>query len=118
MKSIFKNYISWSGQLPTSASSILTLYDPKGIFTPLDLPNNVLEWYTDAQNDASILKNQVNNIKLLNELQNFYQAKMDNSVTERRALMTMLQDLKPAIDLHNKMGQYISGVSSVKLVKK
>ncbi|HPX75748.1 MAG TPA: hypothetical protein PLW77_04110 [Bacteroidales bacterium] len=118
MKSIFKNYISWSGQLPTSASSILTLYDPKGIFTPLDMPNNVLEWYTDAQKDASILKNQVNNIKLLNELQNFYQAKMDNSINERRALLNILQDLKPAIELHNKMGQYISGVSSVKLVKK
>ncbi len=118
MKSIFKNYISWSGQLPTSASSILTLYDPKGIFTALDLPNNIIEWYTDAQNDASILKNQVNNIKLLNQLHDFYKAKMDNSINERRALLNILQDLKPAIELHNKMGQYISGVSSVKLVKK
>ncbi|HNY43917.1 MAG: hypothetical protein QM212_03985 [Bacteroidota bacterium] len=118
MKSIFKNYISWSGQLPTSASSILTLYDPKGIFTALDLPNNIIEWYTDAQNDASILKNQVNNMKLLNQLHDFYKAKMDNSINERRALLNILQDLKPAIELHNKMGQYISGVSSVKLVKK
>lgn len=118
MKSIFKNYISWSGQLPTSASSILTLYDPKGIFTALDLPNNIIEWYTDAQNDASILKNQVNNMKLLNQLHDFYKAKMDNSINERRALLNILQDLKPAIELHNKMGQYISGVNSVKLVKK
>ncbi len=118
MKSIFKNYISWSGQLPTSASSILTLYDPKSIFTALDLPNNIIEWYTDAQNDASILKNQVNNMKLLNQLHDFYKAKMDNSINERRALLNILQDLKPAIELHNKMGQYISGVSSVKLVKK
>lgn len=118
MKSIFKNYISWSGQLPTSASSILTLYDPKGIFTALDLPNNIIEWYTDAQNDASILKNQVNNMKLLNQLHDFYKAKMDNSINERRALLNILQDLKPAIELHNKMGKYISGVSSVKLVKK
>lgn len=117
MKSIIKNYVTWSNHLPTSSADILTLYDPKGIFTALDLPRNVLEWYTEAQSDASILKNQANNIKLLNRLSEFYHEKMQNSTNERKAFVEMQKDLQPAIGFHSKMEQYISKSSSVKLSK-
>ncbi|HNQ69067.1 MAG TPA: hypothetical protein PKN32_11865 [Bacteroidales bacterium] len=118
LRSIFKNYISWGTSIPTSAPDILTIYDPKNIFTPLDLPRKVMGWYEDAQNDAEILKDQVGNIQYLNSLMNFYKQKMDNSVVEKQALVDIINELKPVEAMHTEMGSYISGLSSVKYIAK
>jgi len=118
MRSIFKNYISWGTSIPTSAPDILTIYDPKNIFTPLDLPRKVMGWYEDAQNDAAILKDQVGNIQYLNSLMDFYKQKMDNSVVEKQALVDIMNELKPVETMHAEMESYISGVSSVKYIAK
>jgi hypothetical protein len=118
MRSIFKNYLSWGTSIPSSAPDILTLYDPKNIFTPLDLPRKVMGWYEDAQNDASILKDQVGTMQYLNALSEFYRKKMDNSIVERQAIVDIMNELKPVEAMHSEMQSYISGLSSVKYIGK
>ncbi|MDD3859464.1 MAG: hypothetical protein PHW83_04645 [Bacteroidales bacterium] len=113
LRSIFKNYISWGTSIPTSAPDILTIYDPKNIFTPLDLPRKVMGWYEDAQNDASILKDQVGNIQYLNTLSDFYKQKMDNSVVEKQALVDIMNELKPVEAMHAEMGAYVQSVKGI-----
>lgn len=116
LRSIFKNYISWGTSIPTSAPDILVLYDPKGLFTALDLPRKTMEWYTAAEQDASILKDQANSIQRLNDLLKFYEARRDNFTLERQAIVDLIKGLAPVETMHNEMGAYMSGVKSVKYV--
>ncbi|HQL70097.1 MAG TPA: hypothetical protein PLA77_04655, partial [Bacteroidales bacterium] len=93
---------------------VFTLYDPKNIFTPLDLPRKVMGWYEEAEKDASILKNQANSVKNLSELRTFYQTRMDNFVKERQAIVDMIKDLKPVEDFNTTMQSYMQGQKIVK----
>jgi len=114
LRSIFKNYINWGTSIPTGIEDVFTLYDPKNIFTPLDLPRKVMGWYEEAEKDASILKNQANSVKNLSELRTFYQTRMDNFVKERQAIVDMIKDLKPVEDFNTTMQSYMQGQKIVK----
>jgi hypothetical protein len=114
LKSVFKNYINWGTSIPTSVPDLLTLYDPKGLFTALDLPRKTMEWWEAAENDAGILKDQVNTIQQLNSLLKFYETRRDNFTTERQALVDIINSLKPVEEMHAEMGAYIKSVGSVK----
>lgn len=103
LKSVVKNYINWGTSIPTSIEDMLTLYDPNNIIAPIDLPRKVLGWYEEAENDASILKNQANNIKNLSVLRDHYQSRIDGFVSERKAVTDVINKLKPAADLHKEM---------------
>jgi len=116
LKSVFKNYISWGTSLPTSAPDLLTLYDPKGIFTAVDLPRKTLEWYQEAQEDAAILKDQAGSIKQMNALLSFYEKRRDNYIEERKAIIGILFDLKPVENMHAEMLSYMASAKSVKFV--
>lgn len=118
LRSVFKNYISWGTSIPTSAPDILTQYDPKGIFTAVDLPRKVMGWYEDAQKDASILNDQAGSIKQMNALLSFYEKRRDNYIEERKAIIGILFELKPVEALHSEMKSYISSAKSVKYVPK
>jgi hypothetical protein len=114
LRSVFKNYISWGTSIPTSAPDLLTLYDPKGLFTALDLPRKTMEWWEAAENDAGILKDQVSTIQHLNDLLKFYETRRDNFTSERQALVDIINGLKPVEEMHAEMGTYIKSLSSVK----
>ncbi len=118
LRSVFKNYISWGTTIPSSAPDIFTLYDPKGIFTAVDLPRKVMGWYEDAQNDASILKDQAGSVKQMNALLSFYEERRDNYIDERKAIIGILFELKPAETLNSEMKSYISTNKSIKFVAK
>ncbi|NLA25117.1 MAG: hypothetical protein GX879_09140 [Bacteroidales bacterium] len=107
LRSVFKNYINWSGALPTDLPSLLTIYDPKNIYTPLDLPRNLLSWYEEAENDAGILKNQFSNIKLLSELKNYYTERYQNSLEEAKNINEIVNDLKPIENFGKEVEAYM-----------
>lgn len=114
LKSVFKNYINWGTSIPTSAPDLLTLYDPKGLFTALDLPRKTMEWWEAAENDAGILKDQVSTIQHLNDLLKFYETRRDNFTTERQALVDIINSLKPVEDMHTEMSGYVTNIATVK----
>jgi len=118
LRSIFKNYINWGTSIPTSPEDLLSVYDPKNIFGPIDLPRKVLGWYEEAEKDASILKNQANSIQKLTELRDFYQKRADNFVQERKEFVNIIVGLRPAEKLHAEMQSYISGNSTVEFQAK
>jgi len=113
LRSIFKNYINWGTSIPTGIEDVFTLYDPKNVFTPLDLPRKVMGWYEEAEKDAGILKDQVNSVKNLSELRTFYQNRMDNFVKERQLIVDMITDLKPIEDFNQTMLSYMQGQKTV-----
>jgi hypothetical protein len=106
LRSVFKNYINWGTSIPTGAEDILTIYDPNNIFGPLDIPRKVLDWYTTAESDASILKNQANCIKNMSELREFYLGRTERFVDESKKLNELKTELKPASDKNALLRQY------------
>lgn len=111
LKSVFKNYINWGSGLPTGAENFLTLYDPSNMLGVIDMPRTVMSWYMDAQSDASILKNQVETIKKLSELREFYLNNMSNFVEERKKLQEIINDLKPVKERNDALIGYFNSVS-------
>ncbi|MBN1252163.1 MAG: hypothetical protein JXR51_03100 [Bacteroidales bacterium] len=114
LRSVFKNYISWGTSIPTGAEDLLSIYDPNNIFGNIDIPRKLIGWYTDAQNDAGILKNQAQTIKNLSELREFYLKNMSNFVSERKKLQEIIIDLKPIEERNNALKQYFSSISWAK----
>lgn len=111
LKSVFKNYINWGSGLPTGAENFLTLYDPDNVLGAIDLPRTVMSWYMDAQSDAGILKNQVETIKKLSELREFYLNNMSNFVKERKKLQEIINDLKPIKERNDALTQYFNSIT-------
>lgn len=114
LRSVFKNYINWGTSIPTGAEDILTIYDPNNVFGPLDIPRKVMDWYTTAEKDAGILKNQANTIKNLTELREFYLDRTKRFVDERKKLIELSNDLKPVSDKNMALKQYFSGLGWAK----
>ncbi len=117
-KSVIKNYLSWGTSVPSAPEDLLSVYDPKNIFGPVDLPRKVLGWMEEAEKDASILKDNINTMEQLKALQSFYQGRVDNFITERKEFMHILRDLEPMRDMHNEMKSYISSNSTVEYSEK
>jgi hypothetical protein len=112
-KSVIKNYVSWGTSIPSAPEDILSVYDPRNIFGPVDLPRKVLGWVEEAEKDASILNDQINSMQKLKELQAFYQGRIDNFISERKEFINILNGLKPVEELHKEMKSYINSNSTV-----
>lgn len=108
LRSVFKNYISWGTSIPTGAEDVLSIYDPNNIFGPLDIPRKVMDWYTTAESDAGILKDQANSIKNLTELREFYLERSKRFVNESKKLNELKVELKPVSDKNTILKQYFS----------
>lgn len=115
LKSVFKNYITWSGSLPTGATDFLTLYDPSNVLKVSALPGNVLGWWESANSDATILNNQVKTIKMLSELRKFYLQRMEQSVDERKIIENLLDELQPIKDIDKELRNYFMSIKWAKL---
>ncbi len=110
LKSVFKNYINWGTSIPTSAPDFLVLYDPNSTLTAVSLPAKVMEWWEEANNDASILQNQVQTIKMLSELRKFYLDRMTQSVEERKQIELLIDELQPVKNLHEELKIYFASI--------
>lgn len=115
LRSVFKNYINWGTSIPTGAVDFMTLYDPSSVLTVAAMPGKVMGWWEDANNDASILQNQVQSIKMLSQLQKFYMDRMTKSTEERKQIHVLLDELKPVKALHEELSTYFSGISWAKV---
>lgn len=108
LRSVFKNYINWGTSIPTGAEDILTIYDPKNIFGPLDIPRKILDWYNTAESDAGILKDQAKSIKNMSELREFYLNRTERFVEESKKLNELKIELKPVSDKNAALKQFFS----------
>ena len=110
IKSVIKNYINWGSGLPTGVENFLTLHDPNNVLGVIDLPRTIMGWYQDAENDASILKNQAQTIKKLSELRNFYLNNMANYVNERKKMIEIIHDLSYVKEKNNELKQFFTNI--------
>ncbi|PLX06309.1 MAG: hypothetical protein C0596_17710 [Marinilabiliales bacterium] len=117
-KSVIKNYLSWGTSVPSAPEDLLSVYDPKNIFGPVDLPRKVLGWMEEAEKDASILENNINTMEQLKVLQAFYQGRIDNFITERKEFINILRSLEPMRDMHKEMKSHLSSNSTVSYTDK
>jgi lipoprotein-anchoring transpeptidase ErfK/SrfK len=118
LRSIFKNYINWGTSIPLGVEDLLSIYDPKNIFTPLDLPRKIMSWYEDANNDAGILKDQANNIKNLSELRTYYLKRVESFVKERQALTDIIKELNPVKEINTEAEGVIKSQKGAKYTPK
>ena len=114
LRSVFKNYINWGTSIPTGAEDILTIYDPNNIFGPIDIPRKIMSWYTEAEEDAGILKDQATAIKNMSELREFYLDRTKRFVDERKKLTEIINELKPVETKNNELKSYFSGLGWAK----
>jgi len=111
LKSVFVNYINWSTPIPTVYTDFLTLYDPHLHITPFSLPEKFTRWWEAANKDSSILANQVETIKILSSLREYYLKKMEESVRDRKQVRKMEERLSPVKEIDGSMRSYFFGLS-------
>lgn len=106
LKSVFKNYLDWGSGVP----------GPNDLFGAvpahlqgLVIPSNVLDWYTNAQEDASILKNQAQTIQQLSKLREFYLARLKAFNQENQSIHDEIKAHEPARDLDAQAKAALSG---------
>lgn len=106
LKSVFKNYLDWGSGIP----------GPNDLFgaVPANLqglviPSNILDWYTNAQEDASILKNQAQTIQQLSKLREFYLSRLKTFNQENQAIHDEIKAHGPARDLDAQAKAALTG---------
>jgi len=109
LRSIFKNYISWSGYMPPQLQDVPGALASEAIGS-LDLPRQVMGWYLDAEKDAGILKNQVETIKKLTELRTFYLNNISNYVKERAEIKKLIDEYDTDKQIAEELKQYFEGL--------
>jgi len=114
LRSVFKNYLNWGTSIPSGAEDLLSIYDPDNIFGPLDIPRKLMDWYTEAESDANILKNQANSIKNMSELREFYLDRSKRFVTESKKLNEIKTELKPVSEKNSSLKQFFSSLGWAK----
>jgi hypothetical protein len=114
LKSVFKNYINWGTSIPTGSEDLLTIYDPRNVFGPIDMPRKLLGWYEESEKDASILKDQANVIRYLSNLREFYLKRGEGITKETQNLKKIIEELTPVQELHSEMENYLSSNKTVK----
>ncbi|MBN1141838.1 MAG: hypothetical protein JXB25_08630 [Deltaproteobacteria bacterium] len=109
-KSIIKNYISWSGSIPTDVQSGIAGHSP--VTSIADLPRNFLGWYEESQKDANILNDQFRKKRALEELEVFYEKKRGYIVDQRREVAELLKtlDQSPLVELDSSLQRFFSGL--------
>lgn len=115
LKSIFKNYLNWASSVPTGVTDFLTLYDPSNVLTATAMPGDLLDWYSDALEDASILNNQAKTIKMLSELRKFYLQRMQKSTEEAKKLQEIYDQLKEVKTFDQQLRDYFKTITWAKV---
>lgn len=118
MKSVIKNYIDWASPIPSDATDLISIYNPSQTLGVFVLPMKVLGWNETATEDASILKDQVMGIKMLSELREFYQQRLQKSTEERKIIINIQNSLAPVKAIDNQLKGYLSGLSWLKWTPK
>jgi hypothetical protein len=109
LRSIFKNYLSWTGNMPPAMEDVPGLLASDAIGR-LDMPRQLMGWYTDALKDASILKNQVETIKKLTELRTFYLDNISSYVKERAEIKLLIDEYDTDKQIARELKQYFEGL--------
>ncbi|NPA35604.1 MAG: hypothetical protein GXO47_02030 [Chlorobi bacterium] len=109
LKSIFKNYLSWTGNVPPNLEDIPGLM-ADGAIANLDMPRQIINWYLDAQKDASILKQQTETIKKLTELRTFYLDNISSFVTERKKIKEYMDAYDKEKEVSKKLKEYFKNI--------
>ncbi|NLC71423.1 MAG: hypothetical protein GX751_08715 [Desulfuromonadaceae bacterium] len=109
-KSIIKNYISWSGSIPTDIESGIAGYSP--ITSIAELPRGFLGWYEAGQKDAGILQDQFRKKRALEELEVFYEKKRHYIVDQRKEVAVLLKalDQSPLAGLDGSLHGFFSSL--------
>lgn len=118
MKSVIKNYIDWANPIPGETTDLVELYNPSQTLGIFVLPVKVLNWNTEAIEDASLLKDQVMGIQMLSELRTFYQERTQHSVEERKLIINTQNSLLPVKATDTQLKGYFSGLSWLKWTPK
>ncbi|MCX6238885.1 MAG: hypothetical protein NTY07_15205 [Bacteroidia bacterium] len=118
MKSVIKNYIDWASPIPSDATDLISMYNPSQTLGVFVLPVKVLGWNETATEDASILKDQVMGVKMLSELREFYQQRLQKSTEERKIIINIQNSLAPVKAIDNQLKGYFSGLSWLKWTPK
>jgi hypothetical protein len=124
LKSVFKNYLNWMNaffsaadivSIPTSFPDLITLLYPSRVASALDKPRGLLESWTTAIDDASILSTQMRAIRLLEQTERFFQERMQAAASERAALFAGIHKMQPGVERVEKELKAV--VQRLKLVR-
>jgi hypothetical protein len=106
LKSVFKNYLDWGSGIP-GPNDLFGAVPAK--LQGLVIPSNILDWYTNAQEDASILKNQAQTIQQLSKLREFYLGRLKSFNEENRAIHDEINANQPAKEIDGQAQAMLSG---------
>jgi len=109
LRSIFKNYLNWTGNVPPQIEDVPGLLANDAI-AKLDIPRQLMGWYLDAQKDASILKRQSETIKKLTQLRTFYLDNISSYVKERKKIKELMDQYGREKEISNELKQYFQGL--------
>jgi len=118
MKSVIKNYLNWASPIPNDDTDLLTLYNPSQLLGIAVLPLKITNWMENSTEDASVLKDQVQGVQMLNELRTFYQERTQKSTEERKLIMNTITTLLPVKAFDTQIKGYLSGQSWLKWTAK
>ena len=114
MKSVMKNYIEWYQVIPNNIGDIIFYYEPTRGAWPVTYPFNIMDWYSNALDDSSVLKDQVQGINMLKQLQSFYQERSQKTIEDRRQMVDLVNALSPAKAIDTQLRSHLGGLSWAK----
>jgi hypothetical protein len=106
LKSVFKNYLDWGSGIP-GTNDLFGAVPTR--LSALVIPSNVLDWYGEAQADASVLKNQAQTIQKLTALRAFYLERSGAFVEESKAIHAEIDKDKAVEPLATEARAILSG---------
>lgn len=114
MKSVMKNYIDWYQVMPNNIGDIVFYYEPTRPLSPFTYPLNILDWYSNSLEDASVLKDQAQGVSMLRQLQTFYDQRRSNTINERKQFVDLVNALSPAKPIDTQLKGYLGGLGWAK----
>lgn len=114
MKSVLKNYLDWSGAIPGSPESVLSLLGGAAENIPWDLPSSVSGWIESAEQDASILEQQATTVARLTELRDFCLLRAEQAVDELRRLKSAREKRQPYATADEETAAALEQLGSVR----
>jgi hypothetical protein len=113
LKSVFKNYLDWGAQLP----NVNNLFGAVPYqLSALIMPSDLMDWWGQANEDASILKDQIKTIAKLNKLRDFYLKRQKESLDEAKNIKKEIEKNQQVekIDIQAKAIVQSSGCTKFK----
>jgi hypothetical protein len=108
LKSVVKNYVDWGSGIPQPGDLFGAV--PYNL-AALTVPANVMDWYGNALQDASILNDQSTSIKRLSQLREFYLKRSKEAVTENKKIKELIDKNKNAENLSVDFKVILSSLS-------